>query len=430
MRFESITTLATSSNEGQTGKRNKKTQLLSALLSASALGVFLEGCGGDTAGDSTPNSTTLPPPPLGSESNPFKATAAADSFTGSAGKDWVSYADLTDGVTIDLNTRTDLAGINNLIGSDQDDSLTGNGNANILRGGEGGDTLDGGGGDDWASYSNSALGVRVNLGLTGEDAQVDFDTPNQNEAVGDILNNIENIVGSDYDDSLTGNSGSNILEGGKGGDTLDGSAGPAGTFDWASYSNSALGVRVNLGLTGEDAQVDFDGADANQNEAVGDILNNIVDILGSDYNDWLTGNEGLNTLEGGKGDDTLDGGAGDDIYYFNAGDGTDTILTTNNSVNNNLLFTTSGTDYVDGDFAFDRGTLAADGTTFNGGTADTDIDLRIVVNGDPNDATVFDNTVFIKGYFDTGDNNVYTIFKFANNLAMIIYTQPDEVLTT
>ena len=33
------------------GKRNRKAQALSALLSASALGVFLEGCGGgDTSG--------------------------------------------------------------------------------------------------------------------------------------------------------------------------------------------------------------------------------------------------------------------------------------------------------------------------------------------------------------------------------------------
>ena len=53
--------------EGTEAKRNKKTQLLSALLSASALGVFLEGCGGGggTPAPVTPDPVTpLPPSPL------------------------------------------------------------------------------------------------------------------------------------------------------------------------------------------------------------------------------------------------------------------------------------------------------------------------------------------------------------------------------
>ena len=402
MNFENITTISASSNEGQTGKRNKKTQILSALLSASALGVFLEGCGGgDTAaaggGGGGGAGDIAPPSASAREQNALVAAAGAiETFEANDDTDWVNYegSDVA-GVTIDLSSGGSvtgsggwaegdtLIGINNLIGSGLIDELIGNDNPNTFRGRDGGDTLSGRGGDDTLvggggedtlnggndndelyggegndklnggegddtlyggagddtlvgglgadtvdggtnrdeiSYSNSALGVRVDLALTT--AQQDFDgtDANDNEAEGDILSNIENIVGSNHDDSITGNRGTNILEGGLGADTLDGGGG----IDTASYSSSSKGVRVNLGLTGEDAQqVDF--GTPNLNEAVGDIISNIENILGSGYNDSLTGDSSSNLLEGGKGDDRLAGGAGSDIYLFNAGDGTDTI---------------------------------------------------------------------------------------------------------
>ena len=424
MNFENITTLATSSNEGSEGKRNKKTQILSALLSASALGVFLEGCGGgDTAAGG--GSPTPPPTATGSESNPYAATLAANAFTGSGDNDWVSYADSDAGVRITLaengvasaegvggfaagDTLTD---INNLIGSDYADELTGNGNDNTLRGGLGADTLEGGDGADEASYSNSANGVRVSLVATGG-LQVDFDgaAANQNEAVGDILTNIDNIVGSDHNDWLKGDSSSNILEGGTGNDRLEGGAdadtlyggtgndtleggegedtldGGGGTDDWASYRNSALGVRVNLLVT--IAQPDFEGtAGFTPNEAVGDIITNIENILGSNQVDWLTGNELANelvggtgndrleggadadTLNGGAGEDILDGGAGndtldggkgndiliggedDDTYLFGSGDGTDTITDDGGTI---VFLQGAGNAYVGATYTFAR----------------------------------------------------------------------------
>ncbi len=406
MRFENITTISASSNEGSEGKRNKKTQILSALLSASALGVFLEGCGGgDTAaagggGGGGGAGDIAPPSASAREQNALVAAAGAiETFEANDDTDWVSYKGSdAEGVTINIDLSSGgsvtgsggwaegdtLIGINNLIGSltqinifrgndnpntfrggDNGDTLNGNegddtldggkgedtlngdGGKDTLYGGEGNDKLNGGEGDDTLyggagddtlvggagadtldggtnrdeiSYSSSALGVRVDLALTT--AQQDFDgtDANDNEAEGDILSNIENIVGSNHDDSITGNRGTNILEGGLGADTLDGGGG----IDTASYASSSKGVRVNLGLTGEDAQqVDF--GTPNLNEAVGDILKNIENILGSDHNDSLTGNGYANILEGGKGNDRLAGGAGSDIYLFNAGDGTDTI---------------------------------------------------------------------------------------------------------
>lgn len=164
-----------------------------------------------------------------------------DDLNGGDGKDIASYRSSGTGVTIDLANTTatggDAAGdmldsIESLRGSDHADALTGDGQANTLLGYGGQDTLNGGvgndkltggadadelnGGDgkgDVASYVNSDAAVTVNLGTnvnTGGDA------------AGDLLSGIERVTGSDFDDSLTGDSGRNKLVGGDGEDTING----------------------------------------------------------------------------------------------------------------------------------------------------------------------------------------------------------------
>ena len=385
MSLENIPTLATSSNEESEGKRNKKTQILSALLSASALGMFLEGCGGgDTAAGS--GNTAPTPAVLGSESNPFLATADANPFTGKAGADWVSYAGSdAEGVTINIDLSTldgnnaatgsggwaegdKLIDINNLIGSlTQINLLGGNANANTLRGGNVGDILDGGADDD---ILEGGEGVDTLYGGAGNDA-LDGGADDDRLDGGngdDTLNGgagVDTLNGGEGSDQLYGGNGDDTLNGGAGADRLDGGAGVA---DWVSYSTSALGVRVNLGRTGTDAQVDFDGAEANNNEAVGDILNNIENILGSSKGDWLTGNGDANILRGGAGDDTLEGGAGADTYLFGSGDGTDTITDDGGSI---VFLQGTGNDYTGATYAFtDEGNnvrliVTKDGNTLN-----------------------------------------------------------------
>ena len=218
----------------------------------------------------------------GSESNPFLATLATDTFAGSAGADWVSYASSTRGIYVALGTTPAivsygwalgdrLTGIDNLIGSDHNDNLIGNSAANILRGGAGrdylvggagADTLDGGQGEaDAALYHLSDKGVRVDLSNGG--AQQDFDgthgfASNGNDAVGDILSGIENMWGSTHADWLTGDDGENRIYANGGNDRLEGGAG----------------------------------------------------------DDILSGGTGDDTLDGGGGYDTLSGGVGADSYVF------------------------------------------------------------------------------------------------------------------
>jgi Ca2+-binding RTX toxin-like protein len=159
--------------------------------------------------------------------------------------------------------------------------------------------VDGLSGIDTISYANSTSGVNVNLSTN---------TLSAGFAQCDTIVNIENIVGSAFDDTLTGSSGDNIIQGGPGADTLNGGAG----VDTLSYSDSTSGVNVNL-TSGTAA-----GGDATD-----DRFTNFENLRGSDHTDTLTGDANPNTIQGGAGDDVMEGKAGADT--LDGGAGTDTV---------------------------------------------------------------------------------------------------------
>ena len=205
-----------------------------------------------------------------------------------------------------------------------DDEIYGGDGWDYLTGGAGADYLDGGGAFDQAIYADSPVGVMVflspGLGFGGT-------------AEGDVLVNIENVSGSEYDDVLSGDGGRNELYGRNGNDTLKGGggydrlAGDAGNdilmggadgdylhggsgFDTASYEGSSTGVVVSL-ITDSAAYGD----------AQGDTLDSIENLTGSRHADNLIGDNGANVLNGLGGDDTLKGYGGADT--LNGGDGND-----------------------------------------------------------------------------------------------------------
>jgi Ca2+-binding RTX toxin-like protein len=189
-----------------------------------------------------------------------------------------------------------------------DDWIFGLDGNDFLQGGEGADKLFGGDGIDTASYSDSDFsgGVTVDL-QTGHGYG--------GTAEGDILDGIENVIGSRWNDHLFGNGYDNVLSGGSGNDDLTGGAG-ADTLrgglgvDRAIYSDSPTGVKVYL-------LWDF----ASGGDAEGDELNSIESLYGSKYDDGLMGDNGANSLQGYVGNDTIFGLGDDD--FLEGSDGND-----------------------------------------------------------------------------------------------------------
>lgn len=155
--------------------------------------------------------------------------------------------------------------------------------------------------------------------------------------------NIETGIGSQFDDTITGNDGNNTLIGGAGDDTLIGGAGldhfvggsGVDTVDYSYMTGDNYRIWVNLSLnraTGDDAGGDtFDGVEnlrggVRPNFFVGadganEFFGNVGDdrLLGMGGDDRLHGGDGGDQLEGGSGSDWLFGDAGDDFLTGGAG---------------------------------------------------------------------------------------------------------------
>jgi serralysin len=107
-------------------------------------------------------------------------------------------------------------GADTLDGGSGNDKLYGGDGNDLLIGGTGADTLDGGAGTDTASYATATAAVIANLASP---------TSNRGDAYLDKYISIENLTGSNYDDTLTGNGSVNSLSGGGGADKLYGNGG-------------------------------------------------------------------------------------------------------------------------------------------------------------------------------------------------------------
>ncbi|QHF38045.1 type I secretion target [Pseudomonas sp. S34] len=116
---------------------------------------------------------------------------------------------------------------NNIINAgDGNDVLTAGSGNNELHGGagndllfsgQGNDILDGGTGIDTASYAHATAGVTVGLSLPGGQNTLGAGT--------DTLTGIENLIGSNFNDTLTGDNTNNTINGGLSNDILSGGGG-------------------------------------------------------------------------------------------------------------------------------------------------------------------------------------------------------------
>jgi Ca2+-binding RTX toxin-like protein len=220
---------------------------------------------------------------------------------------------------------------------DGDDVVYGNGGDDIIFDGPGADRYYGGAGIDLVDFSGYPVGITADLdGAIGDDG------------LGETLgSDIENIIGTRYNDVLTGNGadnrlvgcgGSDVLNGLDGNDTLIGGADPfwspcgldgADVFnggngnDTVSYAGRTEQIIADLGGTPGN-----DGAFGEGDSIMGDVEN----LDGGQGNDLLVGGSGNNFINGWGGDDSILGLDGDDILwggtgndYIQGGDGADII---------------------------------------------------------------------------------------------------------
>ncbi len=202
-----------------------------------------------------------------------------------------SASQTLNGTALD-DTMQGLGAGDRLFGLGGNDILFGGEGSDLLTGGTGADILYGGDGIDSASYAEATGPVIADLGFgysSGPDGA-------------DTFRGIEGLMGSAFDDRLTGDARDNFLRGLAGNDRLDGGGG----VDVAVYADAPSSVNVNL-ATG----VVSGGSGA-------DTLVNIEGVFGSTFTDVLVGDARDNLIQGDLGNDVLDGGAGFDTVRYSA----------------------------------------------------------------------------------------------------------------
>ena len=199
------------------------------------------------------------------------------------------------------------------------------------------------------------------------------------------ISNIQNVIGSGGNDTLTDGLGNNSLSGGAGNDTLFASVDAAAdlfngganidTLD-LSLTSAAASVSAtlassldigNIGLTAIENVVGSQGDDIitfNGGVNILDGRGGNDNISAGGGNDTLLGGEGDDTLVGGLGADLIDGGEGSDTVNYTFGDGVDTVTDTGAVTDTDTLNIT-GTDANNVlDVIWDGASL----TNFEGGT--------------------------------------------------------------
>lgn len=299
----------------------------------------------DNAGDPTDHTNIL----NGDDGDDtIYARVANNTIDGGSGTDVLSYNYLGDGrthdlLTIDLSSGASYQGtvtnganpdgfktdnfqnIEDIRGGTGADTFIGDAGDNIFRGNDGGDNFYGAAGDDTlyggedidtVKYSAADSFITIDLETSISGSNINGTATNDGDGGTDTLQNIENVDGSDFGDTVTGSSLANILRTGDGDDIIYASEGTdtingGDGDDILDYTNYV-----------QDEIVDIDSETVTGAETDSDSYSNIEQInLGS-------------------GDDRLFGSA-DDVFAntinFDFGVLTDTVEVTDGTIANNIV---------------------------------------------------------------------------------------------
>lgn len=277
------------------------------------------------------------------------------------GTDKINLAAVSSAVTIDLvagHTSTidgqtlTIGGsttIENVLGTDQNDTITGNSADNLIIGGRGADTMAGGTGNDGYVVDNAsdvvtegtAAGtdtIYTKVSYTLSSNVENMDTFGGFGIVG-TGNSMDNIMAAEStattttfyglagDDVLFGaTTGGETLDGGDGNDTIWGDGGGDSMLGGNGNNNlhGSTGNDLFYGGTGTTYMYGNSGAGSGNDQFYGSSGTDLM--VGGAGNDYMAGNGSQDWFYGEGGNDYLIGGAGNDVFVFdNASFGVDTI---------------------------------------------------------------------------------------------------------
>ncbi len=317
-----------------------------------------------------------------------------DIIDGGDGTDTIDYSSympdvpntlVTSGLSISLSDKTikslnaaadsgtdSVIGIENIIGTRYSDTIIGDNDSNYIDPGLGADTIKAGGGDDYIEQKSSLstidggdgndtvsykfFGHGVNVSL----AEKTSSYTNLNRNYTNPIDSIESVIGSKFDDVLTGNNLDNTLIGsggeydrllGLGGNdyiiisTLKNYAHGGSGINSLDFSE-ASDVKSGLVLSISEYYHNNTLNSVSLNYGVPSTLSyhNFNNIISGAYDDTLTGNTKDNRFDGKEGNDSINGREGNDV--IDGGSGNDTIK---GGSGNDTLIGGSGFDHVDGE---------------------------------------------------------------------------------
>jgi Ca2+-binding RTX toxin-like protein len=240
-----------------------------------------------------------------------------DSLDGGADEDAADFSASATAVNANIATGNatgqgldTLIAIEDLIGSPQGDTLTGDGGPNIITPGAGDDKVDGAAGIDEVDYSDATAAVTVDLAantVTGGSGN-------------DSIAAIENATGSDFDDTFVDQTGQdNAVFGGAGADTFQQGADDSddvdtvdgeGGIDTVDYGVRTNAVLVNLGAAASGATagtcndaVEFTSGESGETDCLAALENAVLGLgddtfLGNSFPNRVFPNGGQNVLNG------------------------------------------------------------------------------------------------------------------------------------
>src|SRR5262245_42093961 len=289
--------------------------------------------------------------------------AGNDTIDAGAGNDTINYTMGQGADAVDGGAGSDTLGIT---GTAATATTTGNNTLDVVFNGTALTSVEGGAvtnverviadlltGTDTLNYGATSVPVTVNLTTGAASGFVS-------------IAGIENVTTGAGNDLLTGNAAANILNGGAGNDTFFATVG-----DGNDILNGGGGIADTYDLSGTNAGATIStiSSSSSSAETGTDTISGIENFIGSQGNDSITVNGGINVIDGQGGNDTISAGGGNDIVSGGTGDdtltggaGNDTLSGQAGNDTFNYLFG-DGADAVDGGAGSD--TLSITGTAGN-----------------------------------------------------------------